>query len=196
MEKIKYVLASASPRRQELFKFICDKFEIITSDVEEKSDFKVFLEQFSADETAEMSAVQKALDVKMQLEGEFLVIACDTVVICEGKILGKPKSRENAKEMLRFLSGKTHQVVTGVCIASAKRTMSFSQKTDVVFYELKDEEIDKYLMIDEYKDKAGSYAVQGFASLFVKEIRGDYFNIVGLPISLLNKKIAEFLLLK
>ena len=109
------------------------------------------------------------------------------------KILGKPKNDDDARAMLRSLSGKTHSVFTGVTIIHSQESTSFAVQTKVSFYELSDEDIERYIKTGEHRDKAGSYGIQGYGSLFVKEIKGDYFNVVGLPIGKLNKELKNFL---
>ena len=116
-----------------------------------------------------------------------LIIAADTAIIFENKIYGKPKNKQDAKDMLLNFSDKTHLVVTGVSIVSENRTISFSSVNEVTFYKLTEKEIDNYLSFEEYKDKAGSYAIQGKGGLFIKSITGDYNSIIGLPISQINR---------
>lgn len=124
---------------------------------------------------------------------EDTVIGADTVVALGRKILGKPKNDDDARVMLRSLSGKTHSVFTGVTIIHSQESTSFAVQTKVSFYELSDEDIERYIKTGEHRDKAGSYGIQGYGSLFVKEIKGDYFNVVGLPIGKLNKELKNFL---
>lgn len=124
---------------------------------------------------------------------EDTVIGADTVVALGRKILGKPKNDDDARAMLRSLSGKTHSVFTGVTIIHSQESTSFAVQTKVSFYELSDEDIERYIKTGEHRDKAGSYGIQGYGSLFVKEIKGDYFNVVGLPIGKLNKELKNFL---
>ncbi len=182
----KIILASASPRRQELMKIITENFDIIPANVDESIDENLKL---SPEEIATNLAVKKAFSID---ENEKIVIGCDTIVALNGKILGKPVNRNEAFAMLSALSGKVHFVITGVCLKCGKKSLSFTESTKVTFYELSEEEIHSYLNRNEYKDKAGSYGIQGFGSLFVKEICGDYFNVVGLPVGKLNKKLAAF----
>lgn len=123
-------------------------------------------------------------------EGD-IVIGADTVVVCDGFILGKPRDAMQAKSMLKKLSGKTHSVYTGVCILKDETRECFCVKTDVKFYELDDRIIDRYIATGEPLDKAGSYGIQGRGSLLVESIDGDFYNVVGLPISKVYKKIRE-----
>ncbi len=181
-----YILASASPRRKELLKKIIPDFKIITSNIDES-----YSETMDKMSVAEFLATKKALSVYENNKDD-IVIGSDTVIVYNNKIYGKPVNKTDAKNMLKTFSNKTHYVVTGVCVVSQKRTLSFSSINKVTFYELSDDEIDEYLSDDEYKDKAGSYAIQGKASLFIKNIDGDYNSIMGLPISELNRILKNF----
>ena len=182
----KIILASASPRRRELLSVITENFEVLPSNTEEYVP-----ENISAEETAEYLARIKALSVAENNKNQ-VVLGADTCVLADGKILGKPKTKAEATEMIRILSGKTHRVITGCAIALNDKILSFSSITEVEFYPLDDGEIEEYVNSPEPYDKAGSYAIQGNASLFVKRIKGDYFNVVGLPIAELNRKLKEF----
>ncbi|MBE6784377.1 MAG: septum formation inhibitor Maf [Ruminococcaceae bacterium] len=184
MEKI--ILASASPRRRELLSLITTDFEVITADVDETVD-----ENETPENTVMMLSQKKAMAVSSLHKGR-KVIGADTIVVCDGKILGKPVSRENAEEMLKMLSGRAHQVLTGVTITDGEKRETFFVSSDVTFFELTDEEIASYVESGEPDDKAGAYGIQGKGSLLVEKINGDYFNIVGLPVSMLNKKLGEF----
>lgn len=180
------ILASASPRRRELMGLITDNFEIITADVDET------LEAGTSPSDAVMElSFKKAKAVSEKYEGR-TVIGADTVVACDGKILGKPTDRRNAFEMLKMLSGREHRVLTGVTITDGKKTDTFFVSSDVSFFELTDEEISAYVMSGEPDDKAGAYAIQGKGSLFVRKIDGDYFNIVGFPVSEVNRRLKKF----
>lgn len=178
------ILASQSPRRQELLKLITSDFEIKVSNVDETLPDKITPKE----------AVMYLSKIKAEpfADGDDIVIGADTVVALDGKILGKPKSEENAKEMLRFLSGRTHSVFTGVTLASDKKTKTFTVETKVKFFELTNEEIDAYIKTKEPFDKAGAYGIQGYGSLLVEKIDGDYFNVVGLPVSTLVRELKAF----
>lgn len=179
------ILASASPRRQELLKLICDDFTVEPANIDEALPKGVPLE-----EIPQSLALQKALHI--QSRGHFgdIVIGCDTGVFADGAMLGKPRSPEDACEMLRELSGKTHKVITGCALLYKDKTEVFSQTTKVSFYELSEEEIKAYVISGEPMDKAGAYGIQGKGGLFVEQIVGDYFNVVGLPVALLNRKLS------
>lgn len=183
--KIKYLLASQSPRRAELMKYITDEFEILPSDCDETVP-----DSIEPEEIPELLAARKALSVS-RLKKDRLVIGCDTVVIIDGVILGKPHTPDRAISMLKTLSGRTHTVVSGVCICYKGKTMSFSQKTLVSFYELFEEEIRDYVQSCKPLDKAGAYGIQDKGGLFVREISGDYYNIVGLPVARLKREIDK-----
>lgn len=183
----KLILASKSPRRCELLKYISDVFEVIPSSCDETVP-----EGLDAYEVPDFLSVRKALDVA-KLNPDALVIGCDTVVIIDNTILGKPRDTEDAFNMLCSLSGRTHTVVSGVCLCLKGKTMSFSSHTDVTFYSLKEEDIIKYLESSSPLDKAGSYGIQDGAALFVESISGDYYNVVGLPIARLRLEIEKFL---
>ena len=175
------VLASASPRREELISLISDDVLIHPADVDESYDHNI-----SSEDVPEMLAVRKAKAVAHEFPDD-TVIGCDTCVIIEGEILGKPESLEDAKRMLTLLSGKTHKVITGCAIFKNGRSLSFSETTEVTFYQLNEKEIEEYAESGEPMDKAGAYGIQGLGSLLVKGINGDYFNVVGLPVGKLNK---------
>lgn len=183
--KKKIILASASPRRKELLRFITDNFEVRPSDADESIS-----EELSPEETVKTLAGLKADAVKADLSEE-TVISADTVVAVDGHILGKPANEKEAFDMLRMLSGREHCVYTGVCILTENVRKIFSVCSVVRFYELSDEEILKYVSTGEPMDKAGAYGIQGKGCLLASEIHGDYFNIVGLPVSRLARELSE-----
>ncbi|MEH7523887.1 Maf family protein [Bacillus sp. JJ1503] len=171
------ILASSSPRRKELLENLHLTFEVSSSDVDESFD-----PALTPGEVVMELSNRKAKAVSLQNRESF-VIGADTVVVLEGAVLGKPKDRTEAYTMLKSLSGKTHSVYTGVSIIAPEKEKNFYLKTDVVFWELSDEEINAYIDTSEPFDKAGAYGIQGFGSVLVKEINGDYFSVVGLPVS-------------
>ena len=183
---MKYILASGSPRRKELLKFIIPEFEIITADIEE-----VCPDTMAAKERPEYLALKKAKAVAKNHEG-FTVIGADTAVFLGEEMLGKPKDRAEAIKMLKSLSGKTHSVITGCAIVNGEKERSFSVETTVKFLKLDNIEINKYIETNEPFDKAGAYGIQGFGSLLIEGICGDYFNVVGLPVSRLNAELKDF----
>ncbi len=177
------ILASASPRRQELLKYIVDEFEVIPSGVEE-----VVPKGIKATKQPLYLSWLKASDIAAKYPND-TIIGSDTAVILGKEILGKPKNREDAQKMLSRLSGKVHKVVTGCTVVKNGSFKGFSVVSRVKFQKLTKAEIESYLNTDEPYDKAGSYAVQGKGGAFVEWIKGDYFNIVGLPIAKLKKYI-------
>ena len=183
---MKIVLASASPRRQELLKYIVPDFDIIPADIDE-----TIPDGIPADSSAEYLAVKKAEHISAQ-HPDSLVIGSDTVVIIDGEVLGKPEDKSDAERMLRKLSGQVHTVVTGVCLSMNGRSKSFSKATKVKFYPLSDKEILDYIATEEPMDKAGAYGIQGFGSVLIEGIEGDFFNVMGLPVSSLKRKMGEF----
>lgn len=183
---MEYVLASASPRRKELLKFLLEDFKIICADIDETVPSGM-----CAFDVPEHLSVKKAEFVS-EKHPDSIVIAADTVVIADDEILGKPKDEQDAFLMLKKLSGKTHFVVTGCSIAHKNKTKSFSVCSKVTFYKLSDAEIYDYISKNESLDKAGAYGIQGFGSVLVEKIEGDYFNIVGLPVAKLNRFLKEF----
>jgi septum formation protein len=180
------ILASASPRRLELMRLISERFEVIPADVEE-----ILPDDIGALDAAEYLAVLKAQSVAADNPTK-LVVGCDTAVIVDDEVLGKPKDKDDAFSMLRKLSGREHSVITGCALCYGGRTVSFSEETKVIFYELTDKEILDYIATGECNDKAGSYGIQGRGALLVKSIVGDYFNVVGMPVSRLSREIQKF----
>ena len=181
---MKLVLASKSPRRSEILKNAGFDFVIRTADADE-----TIAEGTNPEDAVVMLAARKAMAVERN-EDE-VVLGADTIVVLDDKILGKPKDREDAFNMLRSLSGRVHSVFTGVCAISDKGSMTFAEETKVEFYPLTDEEINTYIDSNDCYDKAGAYGIQGLASKFIRGINGDYFNVVGLPISSVYKKILK-----
>lgn len=173
----RFIVASASPRRKELLSNIGFSFEVIPSDADESCDGEL-----TPVELVRELALRKAKSV-FEKNTDAVVLGCDTVVEYGGTVLGKPESREDAKRMLRMLSGKIHNVHTGVCITDSENTVSFEKNVRVEFYELTDELIDAYVASGECDDKAGSYGIQGKGCVLVKGIEGDYFSVVGLPVA-------------
>ena len=184
---MRIILASKSPRRKELLEQLKVPFEIIVSDVDETIDYDNDLVK-----EIEKLSFRKA-DAVYQENKDALVIGSDTIVKIDNKALGKPASIEEAKEMLRELSDKTHEVVTGVTIIKDSKPETFSSVSKVTFYPLSEEEIDEYVLSNEPMDKAGSYAIQGDAAKFIRSIEGDYYTIVGLPVAELYHRLKKYL---
>ncbi len=180
------VLASASPRRRELLQTAGVTFTVKVSDADEH------IEPDTPPHEAVMSlARQKAQAVAKSCPDD-LVIGADTVVVYDGAILGKPADEGDAARMLRMLSGKTHTVFTGVCIVRAGKTETFFEQTQVTFYPLTEREIAEYVATREPMDKAGAYGIQGRGCTLVQCICGDYFNVVGLPVAALCRRLREY----
>lgn len=187
----KIVLASASPRRRELLGQIGIVPKIVPSTLEEKITADI------PKEVVKELSLQKACDIAARCEADTLVIGADTVVAAGGRILGKPKSHEEAERMIALLSGSTHQVYTGVtliyCGPEGQTVKTFAEKTDVRVYPMTAEEIHEYAYSDEPMDKAGAYGIQGKFAAYIKGIDGDYSNVVGLPIGRVYQEMKELL---
>lgn len=187
-KKVKLILASGSPRRIELLKKLGCKFRVIPSKVEEKIN-----PSLSPTENARRISCLKALDVASKIS-EGIVIAADTVVVLNRKILGKPKNKKEARAMLQKLSAKEHRVITGIAVVDVK-TKAIKQSavtTKVKFRKLNQNLIEKYIKSGEPQDKAGAYGIQGKGALLVESIKGDYFNVVGLPLNALDQLLEKF----
>ena len=185
-KKRKIVLASQSPRRRELLAGLISDFEIITDNSEE-----VVEPELLPEEVVKKLAMQKARNVSQKADDNAIIIAADTVVFIDGTILGKPADEDEAAAMLRKLSGRVHHVCTGIAVIDNKtgKAVSDIQRTAVSFKHLSDGEIDRYIATGETMDKAGAYGIQELGALFVEGIKGDYFNVVGLPVC----KLAQIL---
>ncbi len=185
------VLASASPRRSELLKQIGLEFRVCVSNAEE------VIHHTEPSEVVKELSAQKAAAVYELLQGRQeacdLIIGADTVVACDGRILGKPETKEDAVGMLRLLQGRSHEVYTGVCLIHGRtgERKSFFEETKVVFCPMTEEEITEYVNTKDCMDKAGSYGIQGFCARYIKGIEGDYNNVVGLPVCRLYQEIKS-----
>jgi septum formation protein len=187
MERI--VLASASPRRKQLLEWAEIDFEVIVRDTEES-----FPAGMDAGEAPVHIALNKAAAVRTAVGVGRVVLAADTVVVLEGEIIGKPKDRADAIGILSRLSGRRHEVITGVAILKGDRQFLFADTTEVWFHELTKEQIEVY--VDKYKpyDKAGAYAIQEWIGVVgIKSIRGDFYNVMGLPVSRVVRELERFL---
>ena len=180
------ILASASPRRQELLKLLYRDFKVIPADIDETVRKAITLTQYP-----EYLAIKKARHVAEKRPIEDMVIGCDTGVFIDDMMLGKPADEDQAFEMLRMLSGRTHKVITGCSVFKNGQNVTFSEVTEVEFYRLTDREIEEYIATGEPMDKAGAYGIQQQGALLVRRINGDYFNVVGLPVGMLRQKIRE-----
>lgn len=178
------ILGSKSPRRQELLKSLGFDFEVRVNPVDES-----FPADLPVNDLAEFIAKKKAEAFDSLAEDE-LVITSDTVVVCDGKPLAKPANTDEAKAMLQLLSGKTHQVITGVCLKSNSKVVSFSETTQVHFDDLSEEAIDYYIQKYQPFDKAGAYGIQEWIGMIgIKGIEGDYYNVMGLPMYRVYKEL-------
>lgn len=169
------ILASQSPRRKALLALLQIPFSVCAADIDETMDPA----RDTADEVARVSRM-KAQAVPRAPDD--VVVAADTVVVCDGQVLGKPADADDAKRMLTLLSGRAHQVMTGMTVLCGDTLESVTSVTDIRFRTLSDAEIERYIAGGEPMDKAGSYAIQGGGALFASEIRGDYYNVMGLPV--------------
>lgn len=184
---MKIVLASQSPRRKELLGRMGLEFVTQASKIDESA--------FDGLEAREMVATlsrEKAQWIARQLDGETLVIGADTVVVRDGAALGKPKDAEDAVAMLLSLSGRDHQVCTGVTVCRGDRVLTQVEETQVTFRDLTETEVRQYVSTGEPMDKAGAYGIQGLGGLLVEGIRGDYSNVVGLPVCRLGQMLKDF----
>lgn len=184
---MRVILASASPRRKELLEHIGVKFDILSATGEEVITKKI------PEEVVMELAKQKAEEIAKVTEEDALIIGADTVVACDGKILGKPKDEEDAFQMLTMLSGREHEVYTGVAMIDnrEKSIENFFERTRVIMYPITEKEIRDYIAGGEPMDKAGAYAIQGTGAKFIQKIEGDYHNVVGLPVGRIYQEIKR-----
>lgn len=191
MQSRQIILASASPRRRELLEVMGLTFRVIPSQKEE------VVKGTSPGEIVENLSFQKAEDVMSQTKGDVLVIGSDTIVVCGGRIMGKPHTEEEAYEMISSLQGRTHEVYTGVTIISRRKDdkithETFHKKALVTVHSMEEAEIREYVQTGESMDKAGAYGIQGRFGVFVDEIRGEYPTILGLPIAGLYQALKKY----
>lgn len=180
------ILASASPRRRELMGLIISDFTAVSIDADET------LPQGIAPLRASEYLAKIKASAASEKYPDDIVIGCDTTVLCDRMIFGKPRNKEQCRQYMNKLSGRSHQVATGCCIMNSRVMTSFTEITDVIFRSLTADEIEAYIATDEPYDKAGGYGIQGKGALLIEKIIGDYFNVVGLPVSRLNQKLNEF----
>lgn len=185
------ILASGSPRRSEILEQVGIEFSVISSAIEEISTKNI------PEEIVLELATMKAKDVAGQISEASIIIGADTMVALNGQVMGKPKDEEDAKDMLRKIQGKKHQVYTGVCVIikeinrkrnkkteqESEKIISFTEKTEVWVYPMTEEQIEAYVRTGEPVDKAGAYGIQGKFAAHIEKIEGDYFNIVGFPVA-------------
>ena len=180
------ILASASPRRKALLSLFGLPFVVRAADSDETMDF-------SKPPFDEVARVSRAKALAVPREEDDAVIAADTIVVCDGKVLGKPHNREEAIAMLSLLSGRDHQVMTGCTVLRGQKSETFTEVTDLHFRPLSQMEIEKYVASGEPMDKAGAYGIQGGAALFCERIAGDYYNVMGLPVCRLGQALKRLL---
>jgi septum formation protein len=190
-QAFRLILASASPRRRELLAQAGYVFDIEAADIDETpvsgEDPGAYVKRL-AEEKARAVLAKHAAETE-----PLVVLGADTTVICDGEILAKPDDAEHAKAMLRKLSGRTHQVLTGIAAATRTGVISAVESTEVVFSEIPEAELDRYCATREPLDKAGAYGIQGYAARWIPRIEGDYFNVMGLPIARVVRLIQEAL---
>ena len=185
MNNKEFILASISPRRHELLKFLIKDFKIIASNIEEIID-----ESLTNEEVVMDLALQKAQDISNKNKDVY-VLGFDTLVILDGKPIGKPKDNDQAYDMLRSLSGRTHRVLTGCAIVMNDYNEVFYEYADVTFTNLTDEEIYHYISTKEPMDKAGAYGIQGCGAKYIEKVNGDFYTVMGMPIHKLYKRLQE-----
>ena len=178
------ILASQSPRRRELLGLFRRPFTVQVADIDETMDDT--LPPYD-----EVARVSRAKAEAIAREKDDIVVAADTIVVCAGQTLGKPRTEAEAAQMLRLLSGRDHQVMTGMTVLRGDRAVTCTEVTDIHFRELSDKEIESYIATGEPMDKAGSYGIQGGAALFAERMVGDYYNVMGLPVCRLYQILAE-----
>lgn len=189
---MKFILASASPRRREILSHLGLDFTVVCADADETSDERDGARLVELLSCRKATAVREALCRAGSLTADTVIIAADTVVVSpDGEILGKPRDREGAIRMLRLLSDRTHRVISGICVSRGDKTVTAHEVTEVTFSRLSDDIIEKYVDSGEPMDKAGAYGIQDTASLWIRGIRGDYFNVVGLPVYRLETTLRE-----
>jgi len=179
-------LASQSPRRADLLRGAGIPFRVVAP----PEDEALPAQAASFPALVKALALRKARAVAARTRG--LVLGADTIVVCKGRILGKPRSRAEARDMLRFLSGKRHAVYTGVALVSGRRCLGGCERTEVTFRTLSDADLRRYLATGEPMDKAGAYAIQGEGAALVSAVRGCYTNVIGLPVPRVLAMLAEF----
>ena len=179
-----YILASQSPRRKELLGLLNIPFLVRVADIDEAMDA-------SADPRDEVARVSRLKALAVPRKADDIVIAADTIVVCDGQVLGKPADEADAARMLRLLSGRAHQVMTGLTVLQGNTVISHTEVTDVYFRSLTDRHIADYVASKDPMDKAGSYGVQSGAAPFVEKICGDYYNVVGLPVCRLSQILEQ-----
>lgn len=190
LDNYRIILASRSPRRQQLLRELGLNFEVVIREFNES-----FPDYLTGDEIARYIAHEKAILFKKEITDNEIVITADTIVWCNNKVLGKPVDHEDATRILKEISGNTHEVITGVTLLSKSKELTFSESTKVTFESIAEDEI--YYYIEKYKpyDKAGAYGIQEWIGIIAcSHIDGSYFNVVGLPVQRLYKELQNFIM--
>ncbi len=186
------ILASKSPRRKEILENLGVEFQIITCETDEhtnETDGNKYVQEIAF---RKGDAVRALLESEGKFDGNQIILSCDTVVVsADGEIMGKPINREDAKRMILAFSGKPHFVISGIALITKDKTIVTHECTTVFFDTVDEADVEKYLDTDEAYDKAGAYAIQGYASLWINGIEGDYFNVVGLPVKKLSDTLKK-----
>jgi septum formation protein len=189
---MKFVLASASPRRREILSHLGLDFTVLCADTDESSDEKKGEKLVEILSRRKAEAVRDVLSGAGTLTADTVILAADTVVVSpRGEILGKPRDAEDADRMLRLLSGRTHRVISGICVICGDKAVTAHEVTKVTFDKLSDGVIARYIASGEPMDKAGAYGIQDTACLWISGMEGDYFNVVGLPVHRLESVLGE-----
>ncbi|MBE6037689.1 MAG: septum formation protein Maf [Anaerofustis stercorihominis] len=184
---MKIILASKSPRRTELVRLLTDEVIIRPTDAEESFD-----DELDIYENVMNTAYAKAAAaVRFDDDTKNIIIGVDTIVVCGGEVFGKPSDKDDARRMIRALSGISHKVISGVCLIKNGKVVRFYDETIVTFDEMTDEEIEEYISTDEPYDKAGAYAVQGLAGKYISSLNGCYYNVVGFPVNKIYKELKK-----
>ncbi|MBR2381117.1 MAG: septum formation protein Maf [Clostridia bacterium] len=186
------ILASKSPRRKEILENLGVKFQIITCETDEHTDEKDGRKYVEEIAYRKGNAVRTLLESNGKFTNDKIILSCDTVVVsADGEIMGKPRDHADAKRMILAFSGKPHFVISGIALITKGKTVVTSESTTVFFDTVEENDVEKYLDTDEAYDKAGAYAIQGYASLWINGIEGDYFNVVGLPVKKLSDTLKK-----
>ncbi len=183
---MRFILASGSPRRREILSVAGYEYEVLPSSADELTN------NYSAQELAVQNATAKAIDVYSKTDKDAVILGADTVVCLDGEILGKPKDAQDAYDMLRRLSGSSHSVITGYAVVGKNGVKSGYCETYVSFRDISDDEIRAYIATNEPMDKAGGYGIQEKGCLFASSVTGDFFNVIGLPVSSVRPLLAEY----
>ncbi len=187
--KKRLILASSSPRRQTLFKLIAEDFDVLAPEVDESTTLT------DPKEVVEFLAEKKARAAADAASAPSIVLGADTIVVKDGEILGKPKDAADAAQMLKILSGGVHDVYTGYCLIDTEtgKTLVSHVKTEVDFNAMTDTEIDDYIATGEPMDKAGAYGIQGYGAKYIRAIHGDYYCVMGFPVSVIYHDLMNFM---